>query len=163
MTPSELESRRREILEQRFTTYDFGCMIEGVDGWSTETPETEWTRTIYLENEADPDAASLKGHFTVRFYGETAVVADEYGMLAGDIIGQPTTDLPNSAVELYQALDYVPTRSDGILLEPFLTFKAGTHRSIVCTWLRYLDPDFALPEASPAPQRLAQGSRPSCP
>ncbi len=72
-----LETLRREQAEKAFEVYDFrDAKIAAADGWQLTKPGREWTRTIYFENSVDPQADSIKGHFSVLFAGDTASVVE---------------------------------------------------------------------------------------
>lgn len=138
-----LAERRREIIEERFTGYDFGFQVEDADGWSTETPETEWSRAVYFENDTDPSGASIKGYYVVRFALDSAVVVEEYAIMGGQIFGNPTT-AANTSAEIFEVLGRIPVDDDGRLQQDFLQFQSGTDREAVWHWLENRDPGFSV-------------------
>lgn len=86
-TPDDLDFNRRSAADYEIETYDFGYQVVGVDGWEWNSGSDEVSKTIYFENEEDPDGPSIKGHFVVRFENGTAVVQDAYGSINGNDIG----------------------------------------------------------------------------
>lgn len=142
-TGADLAARRREILEERFAGYDFGCRVEDADGWETETPETEWSRAVYLENETDPLGATLKSYYVVRFALNSPVVVEEYAILSGAIFGNPTTEA-NTSAEIFEVLGRVPVDDDGRIQTGFLQFGLETPREDIWHWLEARDPQFSV-------------------
>ncbi len=140
---NRLEARRRAVLEERFTNYDFGFQVEESDGWSTETPETEWVRVVYFENDENPSEGSIKGYFVVRFAANSAVVVDEYATMNGTLFGNPTTEA-NTSTEIFEVLGQVPVTDNGLLETDFMGFPKGTRRENVWTWLEARNPDFSV-------------------
>lgn len=83
-----LDDHRRKAADELFRSYDFDLQVLDMNGWESENPGTEWTRTVFFENDEGPESPSLKGSYTVVFEDEnSAVVVEDYGMLNGDVIG----------------------------------------------------------------------------
>lgn len=84
-----LETLRREQADKAFEVYDFGdAKVVASDGWERLSPGREWSRVVYFENDEDPRADSVKGHFVLTFAGDTAsVVENAVGILVGVEVG----------------------------------------------------------------------------
>ncbi len=80
------DKQRRSAADEEFDQYDFGLKEYDHDDWEEGGSGDELVRTIWLENEKNPDA-NLKGYFTVRFKPYSAEVVESYGLLNGHRIG----------------------------------------------------------------------------
>lgn len=87
-----LESQRRAVADELYTSYDFGREVIDANGWEKEG-ET-YSRRVFFEDDHDGDQPSTKGGFTVVFEeGETSVL-EAYGVdNKGNILGDGLDEL----------------------------------------------------------------------
>lgn len=75
MSTAELRDARREAAEEAYQDYDFGREVVDISGWEFEEPfGNEWTRPVFLENEAG--GASIRVAFTVTFAPGSSEITD---------------------------------------------------------------------------------------
>jgi len=65
---AQLTAERSAAANTAFENYDMGdSIVAGVNGWESETPGREWTRSFFVENEDDEDGDSTMETFVVCF------------------------------------------------------------------------------------------------
>lgn len=88
-----MHEERSAAAELELQDYDFGYPVVDGSGWETETPGDEWTKPLFFQAD-EPGEPSLKGHFVVRFEPGTSNVAEAYGAVGGEIVGNRMSPRP---------------------------------------------------------------------
>ena len=68
-----IECLRGRIADEKLDAYDFGSLkITEMDGWEYTTPGTEYTKTLYIENDEEGEP-TLRYNFHVNFKDNNSI------------------------------------------------------------------------------------------
>lgn len=85
---ASLCDRRHAAADGEFERYDFEGPVGEADGWEYTSPGVEYSRTVWLTNEADPDGDDIKASFTVVFASaDSDEVVEAYATANGNEFG----------------------------------------------------------------------------
>jgi len=68
----------KEAAELIFERFHFPWQVEAFDGWDRDSGCPEMSRTVYFQNELDPEADSVRGTFMVRKVNDSTQVGNPF-------------------------------------------------------------------------------------